>query len=593
MSRSILSLLPGAMALASSLAAGTPPSLVSLLPAVSSGSNQVFMVTYNAPSGYQTLDVLNLLINTALDGRQACYLAYSRSVNALYIVADSGDATQLSGKVMDGTGTVSNSQCSVALASSSASGGGNTFSLVLSLTFSSSFAGNKAIYAAARDVAQNNSGWQTMGVHTVPGAVVTYPNPVGITPASGNTPAQTITFSYQDQSDATNLQTVWALINTAIDGRAACYVAYYRPGNQLYLYPDNGDGTQAAKIVLTGNNTLSNSQCSVSAQGASAQTSGNTLTVTLPISFTAAFAGFKDVWLAGQTMGGAQTSPWQALGALAVPVSATGPPTMSARAPISGLLGSTFVVFIPLVNTGTGTATNVLVTSATLGAASLAGPALPLPAVTLSPGDYSELDLQFGAANLVVGNQYQLSVQGSYQSAGQTSSFAVSWTVTVTAPSGATQTQLQHWVAIDAVRIEANSLPGLDAATDNQTLLAFLQSRPEFVESGIDVSSSSVWATFANGQKLIIENDPVPSPSSAAPGPRTSGVSEAPAVTRGSFKGPAGRARTLASQPSNAQATEPPPLRQSVYSILSLPYAWGLSIKSAASHPCCRTRTTA
>jgi len=252
------------MALASSMAAATPPSLVSLLPAVSSGSTQVFTVTYNAPGGYQTLDVLNLLINTALDGRQACYLAYSRSVNALYIVADSGDATQLSGKVMDGTGTVSNSQCSVALAGSSASGGGNTFTLMLSLTFSSSFTGNKAIYAAARDVAQNNSGWQTMGVHAVPGAPVTYPNPVGMTPASGNAPAQTITFSYQDQSDANDLQTVWALINTAVDGRAACYVAYYRPGNQLYLYPDNGDGTQAAKIALTGGNTLSNSQCSIS-----------------------------------------------------------------------------------------------------------------------------------------------------------------------------------------------------------------------------------------------------------------------------------------------------------------------------------------
>ena len=49
------------------------------------------------------------------------------------------------------------------------------------------------------------------------------------------------------------------------------------------------------------------------------QTSGNTLTVTLPITFNTAFAGFKGVWLAAQTMGGAQTSPWQALGAEVVP----------------------------------------------------------------------------------------------------------------------------------------------------------------------------------------------------------------------------------------------------------------------------------
>ena len=158
-----------------------------------------------------------------------------------------------------------------------------------------------------------------MGVHGVPPLPSTFPNPVGMSPSSGNTLSQAITFTYQDQSTAANLQTVWALINTAIDGRAACYVAYYRPGNQLYLYPDNGDGTQATNIVLTGNNTISNSQCTISAQGASVQTSGNTLIVTLPITFKTSFAGFKGVWLAAQTLGGAQTSPWQALGAEVVP----------------------------------------------------------------------------------------------------------------------------------------------------------------------------------------------------------------------------------------------------------------------------------
>src|ERR1017187_7223084 len=81
-------------------------------------------------------------------------------------------------------------------------------------------------------------------------APVTYPNPEGIYPTSGNTLSASITFNYQDQSSATNLQTVWALINTAIDGRGACFVAFYRPGNKLYLYPDNGDGNSATSMVL-------------------------------------------------------------------------------------------------------------------------------------------------------------------------------------------------------------------------------------------------------------------------------------------------------------------------------------------------------
>jgi len=294
------------------------PSVVSLAPAASAGVNQTLTVTYSTPGGYQTLGVVNVLINTFLDGRQACYMAYSRPDNMLYIVPDNGDGSQITGKVMDGTGTVSNSQCFVNLAGSSTTGSGNTLTLSLNMSFSPTFAGNKVIYAAARDTAQNNSGWQTMGVHGVPPLPSTFPNPIGMSPSSGNGLNQTLTFTYQDQSNATNLETVWALINTAIDGRAACYVAYYRPGNLLFLYPDNGDGSQATSIALTGTNTISNSQCTISAQGSNVQTILNGLTVTLPITFKTAFAGFKGVWMAAYTQSGA-VSPWQALGAWVVP----------------------------------------------------------------------------------------------------------------------------------------------------------------------------------------------------------------------------------------------------------------------------------
>ena len=78
-------------------------------------------------------------------------------------------------------------------------------------------------------------------------------------------------------------------------------------------------GTQATSMVLSGSNTISNSQCTVSAQGAIVQPSGSKRPVTLPITFQTGFAGFKGVWMAAQRMGGAQTSPWQALGAWSVP----------------------------------------------------------------------------------------------------------------------------------------------------------------------------------------------------------------------------------------------------------------------------------
>src|ERR1019366_7755257 len=79
------------------LTAPPAPFPSAITPVVSSGASPVLTVNYAAFGGYQTLDIVNVLINTFLDGRAACYLAYSRSANTLYIVGDNGDASQLTG----------------------------------------------------------------------------------------------------------------------------------------------------------------------------------------------------------------------------------------------------------------------------------------------------------------------------------------------------------------------------------------------------------------------------------------------------------------------------------------------------------------
>lgn len=135
--------------------------------AAGSGSAQTFTFSFSDPNGYQDLNVLNVLINDFLDGRRACYLAYVRSLNVLYLVNDTGDGL-LPGLVLNGAGSISNGQCTGYGAGSSASGNGTTLSLTLNLAFSASFAGNCILYLAARDVAERNSGWQAKGRRRVP-----------------------------------------------------------------------------------------------------------------------------------------------------------------------------------------------------------------------------------------------------------------------------------------------------------------------------------------------------------------------------------------------------------------------------------------
>ncbi|SPF45636.1 exported hypothetical protein [Candidatus Sulfopaludibacter sp. SbA4] len=297
-------------------APSSTPTVTSFTPAAATGTAQTYSLQIGEASGWQDIDVVNVLINRSLDGRQACYLAYSQT-NMLYLVNDNGDGL-LPGMPLNGSGTLANSQCVVTGAGSSAVGSGNTLTLTLNISFTSALAGDRVVYAAARTLTLN-SGWQTMGVLSVPPWPSNFPNGIGTTPSSGSAASATFAFTFGDANTAANLQTAWALFNTALDGRSACYIAYYRPGNQVLLYPDNGDPSKAASMVLAGANTLSNSQCTISAQGSSVAANVSQLTVNLNITFKPAFAGPKAVWMAVQTMGGAQTSQWRPLGAWVVP----------------------------------------------------------------------------------------------------------------------------------------------------------------------------------------------------------------------------------------------------------------------------------
>ena len=298
----------------------TSPSaaVASLTPVASSGVNQTFTVGFSALAGWQPFDVVNVLINNALDGRGACYMGYSRPTNTLYLVDDL-TGTLLPGLVLDGSaGSVGNSQCTVNRIGSSATSTAAGLTLTLSIAFNASFGGNKVIYAAARDKVGSNSGWVSLGMHSVPPLAAAFPKALGVSPSSGSTNNGLLTFTYQDQTDANNLQTVWSIVHTEINGAGACYIAYYRPGNLLLLIPNNGDSSQATSMLLNGGNgSLSNSQCTIFGAGSSASTDGDQLALTLDVKFSSSFAGRKIIWLASSTLSG-QASKWEALGAWVV-----------------------------------------------------------------------------------------------------------------------------------------------------------------------------------------------------------------------------------------------------------------------------------
>ena len=140
-------------------------------PARSNTLSQTYTFTFTDTNGWQDLAVLNVLINSAIDGRHACYLAYVPSganSGSVFQVDDAGDSGgPFTGFVLPGSGTAQNSQCTVGGAGSSVTATGNTLTLTLPITFNAGFAGNQVFFLAARSNSVS-SGWQAVGSVTVP-----------------------------------------------------------------------------------------------------------------------------------------------------------------------------------------------------------------------------------------------------------------------------------------------------------------------------------------------------------------------------------------------------------------------------------------
>jgi len=289
------------------------PAAISVTPSSGIGTNQTFTFTFSDTDGYQNFDVVNVLIKDSLDGNHSCYLAYSRPLNTLYLVNDLGTAL-LPGLTLNGSNGVSNSQCGVVGNESSAAGSGSVLTLTLNMTFNASYAGNKVVYVAARDTQAHNTGWQALGVWKVPGPP---PNGPAVEGMSG--PPGFYTFTFTDPNGFANLGVVNVLINHSLNGNQACYVAYSRAQDLLYLVNDAGNGLLPPLSLGSALTNIQNSQCTIYGGGTSANGNANTLTLNLQVGFGAGFTGNKVIYAAARSNSDISNSGWQAVGTVTVP----------------------------------------------------------------------------------------------------------------------------------------------------------------------------------------------------------------------------------------------------------------------------------
>jgi hypothetical protein len=115
--------------------------------------------------GYQTINGINLLLNSALMGKGGCWLYVDPVGKALFLAGDSGSSWSSTGL---GSSTVlANSQCSIAGNEVSLQGSGVQLAVALNLHFKSTFTGTKNVYWRAADQAGRSTDYQLKGSWTV------------------------------------------------------------------------------------------------------------------------------------------------------------------------------------------------------------------------------------------------------------------------------------------------------------------------------------------------------------------------------------------------------------------------------------------
>jgi trimeric autotransporter adhesin len=306
------------------------PTITSLTPNTGGGTSVTFQAAFSDANGVGDLSAALLQINTGQSGLNACYVYYQPQGGHLYLANNAG--AWITPALTPGVaGTVSNSQCTLNAGSSSVVAAGNTLTLSVALTFTSTFVNSRNVYLYAAGLSGKNSGWVKEGVW-LPNPAAGPPAIVSLSPNAGAGTSVTFHAAYSDPNGAADLNQVLLDINTSQSSANACYVYYQPQGNLLYLA--NNAGVSITPGLTPGAaGTASNSQCTLNAASSSVKVSGNNLTLNLALSFSSTFVGTQNVYLYASGLVGLN-SGWINEGTW-TPNSA-GPPSIVSLSPNSG-----------------------------------------------------------------------------------------------------------------------------------------------------------------------------------------------------------------------------------------------------------------
>ncbi len=304
----------------------TAPTIESLTPgpvaSLHTGRAQTFIAKYSDPDGADDLRNVYMLLNsTSITAADGVFLFYSENSNRVYL-RNGANTAWLSG-TPGAAAKLENERVSLDLSKTAVGKIRKTLTLVTSLTFTDAFLGTKKVWLRALDDGGLVAPWAVVSRVTLVAPVA--PTVDSLVPATLASllvgQVQTFEATYSDGDGSSDFRNVYMLLNsTSITAVGGVFLYYSENQNKIYLRNAASTGWISGvpgATTPTAAPTLSNGRVVLDLAGTSVVKVGDTLTTTVPLTFTSSFLGTKKVWLRALDDSGL-IAPWARKGTVTV-----------------------------------------------------------------------------------------------------------------------------------------------------------------------------------------------------------------------------------------------------------------------------------
>ena len=208
------------------------PTVDSITPGSGLGMAQSFQYSVSDVNGFGYIGRIDILLNGSDSSPNGCDFSFYPP-NEMFLLNDAGTAWTYA--TLGSSGTLSNSQCQLSVATASMSSSANDLTLNLPLTFTSGFSGGKNHYVGVLDHAQGYSSVGPYGTWTVAAGLVASPtfslaggsySSAQSTTISSTTPAANIRYTTNGTTPTETTGTVYSGSITVNASQTLSAIAY-------------------------------------------------------------------------------------------------------------------------------------------------------------------------------------------------------------------------------------------------------------------------------------------------------------------------------------------------------------------------------